>query len=78
MAKSASTPELKEAIKSHLKETCGQVTRLETIGKSLGIKLTGKKYKAMEGLIEERKEALEMEAPPAINGHYHHCRRATC
>ena len=66
MAKAASTPELKHAIESHLKETQGQVSRLETIGKSLGIKLTGKKCRAMEGLIAEGKEALEMDAPSAI------------
>ncbi len=61
MAKKASTPSLQEAILSHLKETEGHVTRLEKIGSTLGIKLTGKKCAAMEGLIEEGKEVLDEE-----------------
>lgn len=66
MAKAASSDELKEALTAHLEETRGQVSRLEQIGQHLGIKLTGKKCAAMEGLIEEGKEALEMEAPGEI------------
>ncbi len=58
MAKKASTPSLKEAFTSHLEETRGHVQRLEAIGESLGFKLTGKTCKAMEGLIDEGKEAL--------------------
>ena len=61
MAKKASSPALVEAIKGHLEETEGQVKRLQEIEKKLNIKLSGKKCKAMEGLIEEGAEALEME-----------------
>lgn len=66
MAKRASSPELQTALQDHLEETKTQVERLEQIGESLEIKLTGKKCKAMEGLIEEGKEALEMDAPDPI------------
>ncbi len=66
MAKAASTPALKDALTAHLEETRGQVERLTRIGEHLGIRLTGKKCAAMEGLVEEGKEALEMEAPDAI------------
>lgn len=66
LAKTASTPELRVALENHLKETQEQVKRLERIGEMLGKKLTGKKCKAMEGLIEEGKEVFEMEAPGAI------------
>jgi ferritin-like metal-binding protein YciE len=66
MAKAASTPELREAITAHLEETRNQVERLNEIGKQLGAKLSGKKCVAMEGLIEEGSEALEMDAPDAI------------
>jgi ferritin-like metal-binding protein YciE len=66
MAKAASTPELKEAFRSHLEETRGQVDRLKQIGEHLAIKLTGKKCKAMEGLIEEGAEVLEAEGPGPI------------
>jgi ferritin-like metal-binding protein YciE len=58
MAKKASSEKLKTAFTSHLKETEGHVERLEKIGTALGIKLTGKKCHAMEGLIEEGKEVI--------------------
>ena len=59
MAKAASSPELRRAIERHLEETRKQVERLNQIGESLEVKLTGKKCKGMEGLIEEGKELLE-------------------
>ena len=65
MAKKAS-PALKEAITSHLEETKHHVERLDQIGQTLGIKLTGKKCKAMEGLIEEGAEVLEAEGPGPV------------
>jgi len=66
IAKAASDTRLQKAINGHLQETKGQVERLDRIGKSLGISLTGKKCAAMEGLIEEGKEILEAEGPDAI------------
>jgi ferritin-like metal-binding protein YciE len=66
MAKKASADGLKKAILSHLEETKHQVQRLNTIGESLSIKLTGKKCKAMEGLVEEGSEVLEAEGPGPI------------
>src|ERR1700748_2610721 len=66
MAKKASAPGLKDAITSHLEETKNQVERLNQIGQTLGIKLTGKKCKAMEGLIEEGTEVLEAEGPGPV------------
>ena len=59
MAKAASSAELKRAFEKHLVETRRQVERLEQIGRALDVKLTGKKCKGMEGLIEEGKELLE-------------------
>jgi ferritin-like metal-binding protein YciE len=59
MVKGASAPELKRAFERHLEETRRQVERLDQIGEALEIKLTGKKCKGMEGLIEEGKEMLE-------------------
>jgi ferritin-like metal-binding protein YciE len=58
MAKATSTPELKRAFERHLEETRRQVDRLEQIGEQLEIKLSGKKCKGMEGLIEEGKELM--------------------
>ncbi len=67
MAKAANSDELREAFEDHLKETEGQVTRLEKISKLAGGRaLTGKKCKAMEGLIEEGKEVIEEDCTPEV------------
>ncbi len=66
MAKKATTESLKTAILSHLEETEGQVERLTQIGELLEIKMTGKKCKAMEGLIEEGKEVLEEDGQSPV------------
>ncbi|MFO0867299.1 MAG: ferritin-like domain-containing protein [Gemmataceae bacterium] len=66
MAKAASSDPLREAFQSHLEETKGQIERLEKIGKTLGIKLTGKKCAAMEGLIEESKEVIDADGPENV------------
>src|ERR671914_1041653 len=58
MAKASSSPELRRAFERHLEETKRQVERLNQIGESLEMKLTGKKCKGMEGLIEEGKEMI--------------------
>lgn len=66
MAKKATSPALKKAFAGHLEETKGHVARLQTIGESMGIKLGGKKCKAMEGLVEEGKEILEEEGDGSV------------
>jgi ferritin-like metal-binding protein YciE len=58
MAKKASNPQLKKAFEVHLRETEGQLKRLQQIFDKLGKKPTGKKCAAMEGLIEEGKEMM--------------------
>ena len=66
MAKKASSEALSAAFTKHLGETQNHVKRLESIGQELGIKLTGKKCHAMEGLVEEGKEVLEEEGKSAV------------
>jgi ferritin-like metal-binding protein YciE len=66
MAKTADSPELQQAFTKHLKETEGQVQRLEKIFQELGQAARGKKCKGMEGLLEEGKEVLEEEGEPAV------------
>jgi ferritin-like metal-binding protein YciE len=66
MAKKASSAALKSAFTDHLKQTEGHVARLEKIGKSLDIKLTGKKCAAMEGLVKEGSEVIEEEGDDAV------------
>ena len=58
MAKAAESPELEQAFTTHLKETEGQIQRLQKIFDKLGKKPTGKKCAAMEGLVEEGKEMM--------------------
>src|SRR5437763_12565631 len=66
MAKAAGSEELRAAFEEHLEETENQVERLETIFKQLKANPKGKKCKAMEGLIEEGKEMMEMDGEEAV------------
>jgi ferritin-like metal-binding protein YciE len=66
MAKASSSPELAKAFERHLKETQGQVRRLERVFSKLDASPKGKKCKAMEGLIDEAKELLEEEMAPEV------------
>jgi len=66
MAKAANSDELREAFESHLEETRGHVERLDRVGAALGMKLTGKKCKGMEGLIEEGKEGMEADGEEGL------------
>jgi ferritin-like metal-binding protein YciE len=61
MAKAATHPKLKKGFETHLKETEGQIERLDRVFEILGERATGKRCKAMEGLIEEGSELLEEE-----------------
>ena len=66
MAKAAQSPQLRQAFERHLKETEGQIERLDRIFKALGERATGKRCKGMEGLIEEGKEMMEEEGDPSV------------
>jgi ferritin-like metal-binding protein YciE len=66
MAKAAEAPELSQAFTKHLRETEGQVERLERIFKSLGQTPRGKTCKGMQGLLEEGKEILEEDGAPQV------------
>jgi ferritin-like metal-binding protein YciE len=66
MAKAAESPQLQQAFTKHLKETEGQIKRLEQVFQELGQAVRGKKCKGMEGLIEEGKEKLEEEGEPQV------------
>ncbi len=61
LAKAASSPELRKAFESHLKETQGQVTRLEEVFASLDEKVRGKHCDGIAGIIEEGKSIMEEE-----------------
>jgi ferritin-like metal-binding protein YciE len=66
MAKAAESPQLQQAFTTHLRETEGQIQRLERVFKELGQAVRGKKCKGMEGLIEEGKEKMEEEGEPQV------------
>jgi ferritin-like metal-binding protein YciE len=66
MAKAAESRGLEQAFTKHLKETEGQIQRLERIFQGLGQPARGKKCKGMEGLIEEGKEMMEEEGEPQV------------
>lgn len=58
MAKAANSDELRTGFEEHLEQTRGHVQRLEQIFKDLGEKASGKKCKAMEGLVAEGAETM--------------------
>ena len=66
MIKAASHPQLKRAFETHLRQTEGQVKRLEQIFEELETSPRGKKCVGMEGLIEEAKELLGEKPEPDV------------
>jgi ferritin-like metal-binding protein YciE len=58
MAKAANSEELRNGFEEHLEQTRGHAQRIEQIFQSLNDKPTGKKCKAMEGLVEEGSEVI--------------------
>jgi ferritin-like metal-binding protein YciE len=61
MRRKVNNPRLSDALENHLRQTEGQVDRLEQIFQDLDQPVRGKKCKGMEGLIEEGKEVLEAD-----------------
>ena len=59
MAKAANSPELREAIESHLEETRQQVERLEQVFESLGEKPRGKHCDGIAGIIQEAQAVMQ-------------------
>ena len=66
MAKAAHAPALKAGFEAHFEQTKEHAVRLEQILEELGKKATGKKCKAMEGLIKEGKETISEKASPEV------------
>ena len=59
MAKAANSEDLADAIRHHLKETQGHVSRLEEVFQMLETPARAKTCKAMKGLIEEGSETVQ-------------------
>jgi ferritin-like metal-binding protein YciE len=64
MAKAAHDATLKKGFEDHLEQTKVHADRLEEIFEELDEKPTGKKCKAMAGLVEEGSEAIGEDASP--------------
>jgi ferritin-like metal-binding protein YciE len=58
MARSSSTPELKQAFLEHLEVTKNQITRLEQVFEAMGQRAKSKPCRAMKGLVEEAQEHI--------------------
>ena len=59
LAKSATSPALRDAFTSHLEETNGHIERLEEIFEILGEKARGKHCDGIAGIVEEGKSVME-------------------
>ena len=66
MIKKATSAELVTALTDHLNVTMEQVTRLEQVFNSIGVKPQAKKCEAMEGLIKEAGEIMESTAQGVV------------
>lgn len=67
MAKSASSPELRQAFEQHLDVTKSQIDRLGQVFEIVGVPAGSKKCKGMEGLLLEGEEIMTEEGmAPAV------------
>lgn len=62
MAKASTSPDLRAAFEDHLKETLGQIKRLDRIFEILSKSPKGKVCHGMKGVLEEGAEVLEETA----------------
>ncbi|PWC85711.1 hypothetical protein TSH100_14065 [Azospirillum sp. TSH100] len=66
MAKAVSSDQLRQAFETHLEQTNGQIERLQQVFEELDTRPRGKHCDAMEGLISEAQEILEMGLAPEV------------
>jgi ferritin-like metal-binding protein YciE len=66
MSQAASSPDLKQAFDSHLRETEGHKARLEDVFRRLGKEPKREACKAMQGLIKEGEEMISAKGDPKV------------
>ncbi len=66
MAKKADSSELRQALEHHLKETEGQVQRLEEVFGLCDLKPVGKTCPAIKGILEEGEEGMKDAKDPDV------------
>lgn len=64
VAEAASSPELKKAFETHLTQTRGHVERLGQVFEELGMPQSATTCKAMQGLVAEGDEIVQMQGDP--------------
>lgn len=67
VAKSVKDAKLKQALEAHLKETRGQIDKLDKVFASLGKKARGEKCDAIEGLVREADGLMEESEGTALD-----------
>jgi ferritin-like metal-binding protein YciE len=66
LMKAISSDKLKQAMEGHLEETKEQVERLQKAFEHLEMNARGKACHAMEGLVDEAREIVEMDLAPEV------------
>ncbi|GGK69270.1 ferritin-like domain-containing protein [Rufibacter glacialis] len=66
MMEMVSSPELANALETHMRETQQQIQRLEQCFQVLGISGDGEKCMAMEGILKEAKAFMQHDADPEV------------
>lgn len=88
MIEKASDPALKQALETHLRETTGQVTRLEKVFETKGVEPSGVTCEAIDGILAEAKSEMSETADDSVRDaalvslaqaveHYEICRYGT-
>jgi ferritin-like metal-binding protein YciE len=66
MEQAASSSQVKKAFQEHLRQTEGQIQRLERVFQMMGQKASRKTCKGMKGLIQEGQEIIDHEASAEV------------
>ncbi|MCZ8205752.1 DUF892 family protein [Gemmatimonas sp.] len=66
LGKAARTPALRDALRHHLEETEQQIVRLEEVFNLLGVRGTGRKSRAMLGLLDEAIDLIAAEGSDVV------------
>ena len=66
MAEKASNDELRTAFNEHIKQTDGQIERLEQAFQEIGAEATPKKCEGIQGILEEGEELMNDDVDPGV------------
>src|SRR5436190_13445948 len=77
LAKTSSSPKLREAFESHLEETRGHIDRLEQVFEGLGERPRGKHCDGIAGIIEEGKAIMGEQFDELTMDACYRCQRAS-